>query len=236
MIKNSFLLNATSVEAGLWRLAENTNEALAYFGLRFDQCRVERRKIRHIGCTRQQPQEPCPGSLWIEFSGQAKTEDLGEVVINLHCGPKYFRVIHRQDPQGPSLVQRARGRSIKYVRQLMSMNELQILRNEFDIDQPAGHIFEIPAITISLFLGYGGAHLYDITCRQIGVAVAPQDILDNSFNSRLELHWSRNNPGPGERHMLPRPCFRLLIDGKGIESRGQRTRAARRAQPHIDLI
>ena len=39
------------------------------------------------------------------------------------------------------------------------VNELQILRDEFDIDQPAGGIFQIPAVGVALLVGDGAAHL-----------------------------------------------------------------------------
>ncbi len=46
----------------------------------------------------------------------------------------------------------------------------------------------------------------------------------------------RNHPRPGQRHVLPGPGLALLVFGEGVEARGHRTRAARRTQPHVDLV
>src|ERR1700752_3288552 len=118
----------------------------------------------------------------------------------------------------------------------MSVNELQILRNELDIYEPTGYIFEIPVITIPLLLGNCGAHFHDITGRQIYVARPPQDILDDILNPELECIRRRNNPGSRESHVLPRPGLGLLIGSKAIEPCGQGTSATRWSQAHIDLV
>ena len=39
------------------------------------------------------------------------------------------------------------------------VHKLQILRDELDVDQPAGGVFEVPAIVVALLLGNGAAHL-----------------------------------------------------------------------------
>ena len=45
---------------------------------------------------------------------------------------------------------------------LVRVHELQILRDEFDIDQPAGGVFEVPALAVALFLGDRAAHFDDV--------------------------------------------------------------------------
>ncbi len=45
---------------------------------------------------------------------------------------------------------------------LVSVNKLKILRDELDIDQTAGRIFQIPAIVLASFRGDGHPHLESI--------------------------------------------------------------------------
>ena len=65
----------------------------------------------------------------------------------------------------------------------MSVNELQILRDELDIDQPTSCIFEVPAFTVPFLLGNGRAHFHHVTGRQFCVSRPPQDALDDALYS-----------------------------------------------------
>ena len=47
------------------------------------------------------------------------------------------------------------------------VHELQILRDEFDVDQPAGGIFEVPALAVALLLGDRAAHLDHVAGDQL---------------------------------------------------------------------
>ena len=51
------------------------------------------------------------------------------------------------------------------------MHELQILRDEFEVDQPARGIFEIPPVALALLLGDRLPHLDDIGGDSAGVAL-----------------------------------------------------------------
>ena len=60
------------------------------------------------------------------------------------------------------------------------VDELQILRDELDIDQSAGDIFEIPALAIA-FLGRDRlAHFHDIAGDHLGVARPAQHGADHA--------------------------------------------------------
>ena len=50
------------------------------------------------------------------------------------------------------------------------MHELQILRDELDVDQPAGDIFEVPALALALLGRDRLAHLDDVAGDHRGVA------------------------------------------------------------------
>ena len=63
------------------------------------------------------------------------------------------------------------------------MNELQILRDELDIDQPAGGIFEVPAIAVALFLGDRRTHFDDVAGDQFGIARPAQNIANDAFDA-----------------------------------------------------
>jgi hypothetical protein len=52
--------------------------------------------------------------------------------------------------------------SVKNIRRLRRVDELQILRDELDIDQASGDVFEIPPIAIASLRRDGVAHFKDI--------------------------------------------------------------------------
>ena len=63
------------------------------------------------------------------------------------------------------------------------MNELQILRDELDIDHAAGGIFQIPDIVLAFFLRDRAAHLGDVAGDDRGIAWPRQHLADD----RLDL-------------------------------------------------
>ncbi len=103
------------------------------------------------------------------------------------------------------------------------MNELQILRNELDIDQPASHVFEVPPIAVAFLLGNGRPHFDYVAGDQFGVAWPAQNVANNVLDTLSECRRTRNHARTRERHVFPGPRFGFLIGSKAIESRGQRT-------------
>ena len=69
----------------------------------------------------------------------------------------------------------------------MRVRELQILRDEFDIDQAAGGVFEVPALAIALFFGDRGAHLHHVARNQSRIARPLQNLADHVLHPRAEF-------------------------------------------------
>ena len=68
------------------------------------------------------------------------------------------------------------------------------------------------------------------------IARPRQHAANDGFDLVAERRRSRNHPRPRQRHVLPGPGFAFLVVGKGIDPRRQRPGAARRPQPHVDVI
>ncbi len=107
------------------------------------------------------------------------------------------------------------------------MNELQILRDEFDIDQTAGRVFQIPDIGVAFFLGDRAAHLDDVVGDRASIAFAAQHFADHGFDPGGESRRSGHDTRARQRHVFPGPGFVLLIAGKPADLRRQRPGAAR---------
>ena len=79
---------------------------------------------------------------------------------------------------------------------VVGVHQLQILRDKFDVDQPAGDIFEVPALAVALLLGDRRAHLHHVARDQRDIARALQDAADD-----------RPPPAPGTQ-VTPTPPAR----------------------------
>ena len=111
------------------------------------------------------PQQSRTRRFGVERARQAQPQDLREIVVKLHGRAQDFGILHPQNAQRPRFVEHTRGRRVENIGTLMSVNELQILRNELNIDQPAGDIFEIPALAVTFFLRNGRSHLHNVAGR-----------------------------------------------------------------------
>ena len=116
------------------------------------------------------------------------------------------------------------------------MHELQILRDELDVDQAAGCVFEVPRIGVAFLLGNGAAHFDDVGGDGTRVALAAEDFVDHRVDAGGESLRRRHDARARERHVLPGPGLAFLVAFKAADLRRQRTGTARRPQPHIDLI
>ena len=105
---------------------------------------------------------PAPAVFASNGPGRHEPQDLREVVVELHRRTQHFGLLDRQHVQRPGLVEDARGRGVENVRQLVRVHQLQILRDEFDIDQAAGRVFEVPALAVAFLLGDGPTHFHDV--------------------------------------------------------------------------
>ena len=74
-------------------LAQNALEACAHLGLRLANRRIERGEVRHVGGTRQQPQQFRRRGLGIERTRQAQAQDLREIVIEPHRRAQHLGIL-----------------------------------------------------------------------------------------------------------------------------------------------
>ena len=62
------------------------------------------------------------------------------------------------------------GRDVENVGLVGGVNELQILRDEIDVDHAAGGIFQVPDVVLALLLRNGAAHLGHVAGDAGGIA------------------------------------------------------------------
>ena len=102
------------------------------------------------------------------------------------------------------------------------MSELQILRDELDIDQSTGNIFEVPGIGIAFFFGNSTAHVNDIARGGRDISFSAQDIANNRFNSGRKIRCRGDDACAGKGHVLPGPRLVFLIARKPLDLGSER--------------
>ena len=142
----------------------------------------------------------------------------------------------RQHAEPRGVVEHLQRGDVENVRLVGGVNQLQILRDEIDIDHAAGGIFQIPDVVLALFQRDGAAHVRDIAGDAGGVARPRQHVANDALDSGAKFRRRRDHPRAGQRHVLPGPGLALLIFGEGIDARGHRPGPARRTQPHVDVV
>ena len=144
---------------------------------------------------------------------QAQPQDLRQVVIEPHRRPQHVGILRRQQAEPPRLVEHAGGRGVEDFRLLGGVHELQILRDELEIDQPAGGIFQIPARRLSPFS-------LAIACRISATSAgnrSPDRARGRARRGSPPRPAPRTPAAPRhhararQRHVLPGPGFGLLI-------------------------
>ena len=161
---------------------------------------IERSEIRHVGGARQQAATALPRRSWDRTgrqdraAGSASGPDRG-----CTAGRSTSASSTGRTPQLPRLVEHARRRGVENVGQPVRVHQLQILGDEFDVDQPAGGVFEIPAVAVALFLGDRPAHLDDIAGDQRRIARPLQNLADHLFHARRTVA----TPKPPARASAP---------------------------------
>ena len=198
------------------RRAQYPIEARAYLLLRFGDMRIERGEIRQVGRAVKQSQQPRPRGLRIERPGQAKPQDLRQVVVEPRRRPQHVGIFRRQQAQPPRLVEHARGVGVEDLRLLRRVNELEILRDELQIDQPAGGIFEVPARVLALLLGDRLPHLDHIRRHRRRIALAAEHGADHLLDAGGER---RRRLRPRARASAPcAPRSRLRCPGSSAKA------------------
>src|SRR4029077_1416883 len=107
------------------------------------------------------------------------------------------------------------------------MHQLQILGDEFNIDQPAGGVFEVPWIGIALLFGDGAAHIDDVAGGRSHISLLAKNLADDRLDLGDKTRRSGHDTRACERHMLPRPGFVLLVAFEALDLGSDRTRPAR---------
>jgi hypothetical protein len=147
----------------------------------------------------------------IEILRQANAQHLRQPVIEAGRVAQHFHVARLQQTKLLRLVQRTDRRRIEDAGRVRGMHKLQELHHEFDIDQPARDVFQVPAVAIALLFGDRLAHLNDVAGNQRAVAPARQRLADRFVDPRGERRRARHDARARERKLLPRPRIVLLV-------------------------
>ena len=189
---------------------------------------VERGEIRHVGRAREQLRQPGRRVLGSNGTAQAHPQDLRKVLIEPHRRPQHFRVLGAEHAKPPGLVEHARGRGVEDVRHLGGMNELQILRDELDVDQAAGDVFEIPAIALALLARDRLAHLDHVGGRPPAASRGRHSTARITLSTRAaNSGLARNDARARQRHVLPGPGLGLLVARRSRRSGSRAGRSGR---------
>ncbi len=97
----------------------------------------------------------------------AEPQDLRQIVIEPRRGAQDLGLRLREHAEPCGILQHLQRRHVEDFRLVMRMHELEILRDEVDIDHAAGCVFEIPMVALALFLRDRGP-----ACRQHRAAIA----------------------------------------------------------------
>ncbi|MNP22716.1 hypothetical protein D3C76_1154000 [compost metagenome] len=125
-------------------------------------------------------------------------------------------VILRQQFQNAHVIRPAR-----QLRLVVRMAEHQILRNEFNVGNPAFIGFDIKAIAVLVaqmrphFL----THFSHVDLQFLTFARRNQHVPSNGIELRFQLRIAVHHAGTHQRLMLPCPGFVLLIVSKGFGGR-----------------
>ena len=192
-----------------------------------------RARRRRAPAARNQPAAP---PLRDRTAGQAQPQDLREVVIEPHRRAQHLGVLGRSRPSRQALSSTRAVEVSRISGRCGGVNELQILRDELDIDQPAGDVFEVPAVAVAL-LGRDRAGASRPRRRR-----PPRHRAAGAAPRGSRPRPARRRPATAEttrarqRHVLPGPGLVLLIAREAVDLGGERPGAARGPQPHVDLV
>ena len=114
--------------------------------------------------------------------------------------------------------------------------QLEVVDQEFDINQPAPRQLGIKRTFGGLVPRYFGPHRQNVLLELGRVPGLAQHPGDDPGQLGLRGRRAEQRPGAGQRHMLPGPGLLVLIAGKAAEAHRQRALCARRPEPRIHLI
>ena len=166
---------------------------------------------------------------------ETQPQYLREIVKQQNGRPQHGRILRLQNTRARSLLQHARRRRVEDFRRGRGMHQLQILRNELDIDEPAGGMLEIPGISIALFRRNRAAHFHDVGRDRVGIAPAAEHLADRRFD-RGRMPPAPKQHAHASAPYAPKSRLRSPGSRRSRYVRGERPGAARRPQPHVDLV
>ena len=173
----------------------------------------ERGKVRQVGGARQEFEHAGANGFRIGRCGQAEPQDLRrdrELAAALRNELGVF-ALSRPEPR--RLFQRSRRRSIESTRHRCGMHELQILRDEFDIDRdaPAAYL-RSQNVGIALCPRRWPPRISTTSAATVrALRLRHRRVADRCLDLGEKPGAAEHRPGAGQRHMLPRPGLALLV-------------------------
>ena len=177
------------------------------------------REIRQIGGAGQEAEHAGARRLRIERAGQAEPENLREIVVEPHrrrAARRHLAAASRPSRAAFSSVARRRG--IENLGHRRGVHELQILRDELDIDQPAGGIFEVPADRRRLSRSRSRRAFPPRRRRPRGVALAAQHVADRRLDARRECRRAPRRRARASAPYAPRSRPRVPDSRQSLRS------------------
>ena len=101
--------------------------------------------------------------------------------------PQHFRRRGRQYAEPRGVVEYVQGVDIEDVGRGGGMNQLQILRDEIDVDDAARGIFQVPDVVLAFFQPDGAAHVGDIGGDAGGVTQPRQHVTNDIFDFAAKI-------------------------------------------------
>ena len=114
--------------------------------------------------------------------------------------------------------------------------QLQIVDEEFEIDEPAARELYIERASGRFVLGHFGTHRQHIGAELFRLARGVQHLGDDRGERGPVCIRAGQRACAAQRHMLPGPRFLALIAGKAFKADRQRALRAAGAQADIDFI
>ena len=119
---------------------------------------------------------------------------------------------------------------------LMREGELQVLGDEFDVEESARGELQVPGVAVALFLGDQRAHGERFSSDDGAVTLAGQRPPHRLTDVVAETRVASDEASAGQRHALPGLRLVLLIEPERRELGRERPLAPGGPEPHVDFV
>jgi hypothetical protein len=160
------------------------------------------------------------GGRGVEPAIGAEPQNMGDILVKLGCSYKRVSIRRIQYVGTDQIAKNLAGILAQYVRVFGPVNNLQELRNEFDIDEAAAIVACMPHIARPLLFLDPRPHLSYVTGGFSPIPRRPQNVTNLHSQTLTKIERSRNGTRAGQRKMFPGPCVIPLIGKKPIETDG----------------